>query len=151
MRSASEVINTILEFARNDYRIRVVGMEGSRTNKNAPQDGYQDYDISFLVTDIESFKESDDWLNTFGERIIMQKPEAMALFPPELGSWFSYLMIFKDGVKLDLTLIPFDELELYIGGDGLLEILMDKGWIIGINRPFRQGVLDSKPFFSVFR
>ena len=36
----------------------------------------------------------------------MQKPEAMALFPPELGSWFSYLMIFKDGVKLDLTLIP---------------------------------------------
>ena len=27
MRSASEVINTILEFARNDYRIRVVGME----------------------------------------------------------------------------------------------------------------------------
>ena len=36
MRSASEVINTILEFARNDYRIRVVGMEGSRTNKNAP-------------------------------------------------------------------------------------------------------------------
>ena len=126
MRLESEVINTVLEFARNDDRIRVVGMEGSRTNKNVPRDEYQDYDISFLVTDMESFKKSDDWLNIFGERIIMQKPEAMALFPPELGSWFSYLMVFADGVKIDLTLIPLDELELYIGGDGLLEIIMDK-------------------------
>ena len=150
MRSASEVINTILEFARNDYRIRVVGMEGSRTNKNAPQDGYQDYDISFLVTDIESFKESDDWLNTFGERIIMQKPEAMALFPPELGSWFSYLMIFTDGVKLDLTLIPFDELELYIGGDGLLEILMDKDGSLGLTAPSDRAYWIQRPSSAFF-
>ena len=44
-------------------------------------------------------------------------------------------MIFTDGVKLDLTLIPFDELELYIGGDGLLEILMDKDGSLGLTAP----------------
>ena len=74
-------------------------MEGSRTNIHAPRDEFQDYDISFLVTDMASFQQSDNWLDAFGPRIILQKPEAMELFAPELGNWFSYLMLFRDGAK----------------------------------------------------
>ncbi|MBZ4666819.1 MAG: putative aminoglycoside 6-adenylyltransferase [Mahella sp.] len=68
-----------------------MGMEGSRTNANVPKDEFQDYDVTYAVTDIESFKKEDKWLEYFGERIFMQKPEAMSLFPHELGNWFSYL------------------------------------------------------------
>ncbi|WP_238327428.1 aminoglycoside 6-adenylyltransferase [Paenibacillus gorillae] len=61
-----------------------------------------------------------------GERIILQTPEAMSMFPPDLGNWFSYLMLFTDGNRIDLILIPLEELEKYRNDDKLTVILMDK-------------------------
>lgn len=127
MRSEQEMMDMILSFARNDERVRVVTMEGSRLNKNAPRDRFQDYDISFMVKDIESYKKKDDWLDVFGRRIIMQKPEGMAMFPPTLGNWFSYLMLYEDGNRIDLKLIPIDELEKYFKqADSLTRVILDK-------------------------
>ncbi|MCU6712484.1 aminoglycoside 6-adenylyltransferase [Paenibacillus sp. J5C_2022] len=127
MRSEQEMMSLLIDFAENDDRIRVVTLEGSRTNKNIRPDPFQDYDISYFVTDIDSFKENDRWLRVFGNRIMMQKPENMELFPPELGNWFSYLMLFEDGIKVDLTLIPIDELDDYFtNSDGLVKVLLDK-------------------------
>ncbi|MCI8443117.1 MAG: aminoglycoside 6-adenylyltransferase [Provencibacterium sp.] len=130
MRSEKQVIEQLLGFAREEDRIRLVGMAGSRTNENVPADIYRDYDISFLVTEMKSFLQSDRWLDRFGPRLMMQKPEAMELFPSELGSWFSYLILFEDGVKLDLTLIPLKELSSYLHEDRLLRILLDKDGLV---------------------
>jgi len=129
MRTEREMMSLFMRFAENDARIRVVGMEGSRTNVNVPKDDFQDYDISFIVTDMESFLENDDWLDLFGKRIIMQKPEAMALFPAE-NDWFSYLMIFEDGVKIDLSIIPLELLDQYLKDDKLIRILLDKDRLV---------------------
>ena len=41
-----------------------------RTNKNVPKDQFRDYDISYLVPDMESFKKDDQWLDYFGDHII---------------------------------------------------------------------------------
>ncbi|GAY78243.1 aminoglycoside 6-adenylyltransferase [Niallia sp. Sow4_A1] len=131
MRSEQEMMDMLIKFARNDNRIRLVTLEGSRTNKNIPKDPFQDYDISYFVTDMDSFKENDQWLDIFGKRLIMQKPEDMELFPPELGNWFSYLMLFEDGNKLDLTLIPINEVDDYFSkSDGLVEVLLDKDSLV---------------------
>jgi len=131
MRSESEMMKMLINFAGNDERIRLVTLEGSRTNKNIPSDAFQDYDISYFVTDMDSFKEDDGWLDLFGKRIMMQKPEDMELFPPELGNWFSYLILFEDGNKLDVTLIPINEVEDYFSSsDGLVEVLLDKDSLI---------------------
>lgn len=127
MRSEAEMMNILMEFAKDDDRIRMVTLEGSRTNQNIPRDSFQDFDISYFVTNLDSFKESADWLDLFGKRLMMQKPEDMELFPPELGNWFSYIILFEDGNKLDLTLIPVEEVEDYFSkSDGLVEILLDK-------------------------
>ena len=112
MRKEHEMMELILSFAENDERVRLVGMEGSRVNAQVPKDLFQDYDVTYVVSDMESFKRNDDWLFFFGRRIIMQKPEAMSLFPPTLGNWFSYLMLFEDGTRIDLKLIPLEELDL---------------------------------------
>lgn len=131
MRSEQEMMNILVDFAMNEDRIRLVTLEGSRTNKNIPPDPFQDYDISYFVTDMESFKENDQWLDIFGDRAMMQKPEDMELFPPELGNWFSYIILFEDGNKLDLTLIPINEVEDYFAkSDGLVEVLLDKDTFI---------------------
>lgn len=127
MRSERQMMDLALEVAARDDRVRLVTLEGSRTNANVPRDLFQDYDISYFVTDMASFKENDRWLDVFGKRLIMQKPEDMELFPPELGNWFSYLMLFEDGNRIDLTLIPLEETEDYFAkSDGLVRVLLDK-------------------------
>ncbi|EPY09236.1 aminoglycoside 6-adenylyltransferase [Paenibacillus alvei TS-15] len=131
MRKEREMMDMFIEFAKQDDRIRLATLEGSRTNINITPDAYQDYDISYFVTNLDSFKANDQWLDAFGERLMMQKPENMELFPPELGNWFSYLILFKDGNKLDLTLIPLNEVEAYFtDSDGLVEVLLDKDSLI---------------------
>lgn len=131
LRTEREMMDMFIEFAKQDDRIRLVTLEGSRTNKNITPDTYQDYDISYFVTDFDSFKADDQWLDVFGARLMMQKPEDMELFPSELGNWFSYLILFEDGNKLDLTLIPLNEVEAYfVGSDGLVEVLLDKATLV---------------------
>lgn len=125
MRTEKEIYDLVLNFAFQDERIRIVTLEGSRTNVNIPKDNLQDYDITFFVIDMGEFLKSDDWLSVFGNRIMMQKPEDMELFPPE-EKGFSYIMLFDDGVKIDLTLLPVSMLEEYLTRDKLVKIMLDK-------------------------
>lgn len=126
MRTSNEMIDLVLSYAENDKRIRAVGLNGSRTNPNATRDMFQDFDIVYLVTEMDSFMEDRDWIDVFGDRIIMQTPENMSMFPPDLGGRFSYLMLFTDGNRIDLTLVPMEEKEIYCNEDKLTVILMDK-------------------------
>lgn len=126
LRSQDQMLELILTYAKNDERIRAVGLNGSRTNPNAPKDIFQDFDIVYLVTELNSFIEDRQWIDIFGQRIIMQTPEDMSMFPPTLAGRFSYLMLFKDGNRIDLTLIPIEEKERYCKEDKLTIILMDK-------------------------
>lgn len=48
MRDYEEIMNQILEFAKNDNRIRVVMINGSRVNSKAPVDIMQDYDVILI-------------------------------------------------------------------------------------------------------
>ena len=125
MRTEKQIFDTILSFAKADERIRVVTLEGSRTNINILADEFQDFDITFFVTDRQSFTDNDDWLNVFGEKLIMQKPEDMELFPAE-EKGFSYLMLFSDDIKIDLTLLTLDLLDEYFTWDKLTVLLLDK-------------------------
>ena len=91
MRSELEMLDLILNFARNDERVRAVILNGSRVNPEAPKDFFQDFDAVYFVTDIESFKADPDWIEVFGELMILQLPDDMSDPPPEDGS-YGYLM-----------------------------------------------------------
>lgn len=75
MRSEKEMMDTIIEVAEKDARIRGVYMNGSRTNPNAPRDVFQDYDIVYVVREISSFREDKEWIDVFGRRLYMQYPD----------------------------------------------------------------------------
>lgn len=49
MRSEKQIYDTVLNFAKADERIRMVTLEGSRTNINIRPDNFQDFDITFLL------------------------------------------------------------------------------------------------------
>lgn len=127
MRTETEIFDLILSVAKNDPRIRAVYMNGSRTNPNAPKDIYQDYDIVYVVDEFETFTADNSWIDIFGERLILQMPEAMR-YPSGEGH-FNWMMLFTDGNRLDLTLIPIQKPEL-IGNDSLTIPLLDKDGIL---------------------
>lgn len=130
MRTSAEMFTLFEKIAHSSDKIRVMTLEGSRVNSNVVPDIWQDYDITFLVTDVDGFKQSDEWLKVFGDIVFMQKPEAMDLFSPDLfEGWYSYLMLFSDGIKIDLTLVPITDIDQYFKQDPLIKVLIDKDGI----------------------
>lgn len=125
MRSEQEILELILNTAKNDDRIRAVIMNGSRANPNAPQDLFQDFDILYLVTEVKPFTTDPQWIDRFGELMILQMPETMQDPPPENDGSFTYLMQFTDGNRIDLSLFPIAQFN-YLKNDSLSILLLDK-------------------------
>lgn len=129
MRSECEMLDLILDAARGDERIRAVIMNGSRVNPNAPSDPFQDFDIVYLVRDVAPFKHNLEWIKRFGELMILQMPEDMQEPPPIQDGFFSYLMQFTDGNRIDLSIASLDKLAEFTQ-DSLTEILLDKDGLV---------------------
>lgn len=121
MRKENEVMQQILDFANNEDRVRVVMLNGSRVNPNAPKDIMQDYDIVFFVEDMDSlsYKTDQSWINVFGELVIMQQNDF------EDGAYI-FLMQFKDGVRIDLSFQDIRRIEESVREDTLSNILLNK-------------------------
>jgi len=134
MRGEKEMIELILGVARRDERIRAIILNGSRANPNAKKDIFQDYDIVYFVNRLETFTENHGWIDGFGERLILQMPDEMNLPGYEIDSEktaFAYLMRFKDGNRIDLTLFPLEKLETHFVFDSLSILLLEKDNIFG--------------------
>lgn len=125
MRSEQEILELIIDTAKTDDRVRAVIMNGSRVNPNARQDIFQDFDVVYFVTDVDSFTDDHTWINRFGEIIILQMPEAMGDPPAANNGSFAYLMQFTDGNRIDLTLFPVDRFHQR-KRDSLSLLLLDK-------------------------
>ncbi|MBO4640090.1 MAG: aminoglycoside 6-adenylyltransferase [Treponema sp.] len=126
MRTEEQMYDLILQIAQDDERIRAVYMNGSRTNKNAPKDIFQDYDIVYVVKKTAPFIEDKNWINKFGEISFMQYPDESPYFPSDKENSYGYLMMFKDGNRIDLTLQSESYAKAHIKDDKLCKILLDK-------------------------
>lgn len=125
MRSEQEMMELIVTTAQNDERIRAVMLNGSRANPNVQGDLFQDFDIVYFVTSVESFTADHSWIDRFGELMIVQMPEAMDDPPPMRDGHFGYLMQFMDGNRIDLTLFPMAQLQAF-EAESLSQMLLDK-------------------------
>ena len=101
-----ELLQLILDTARDDARVRAVMLTGSRANPNAVKDVFQDFDIVYYVTEVASFTADHAWIDRFGERMILQMPKTMGDPPPEKNDDFIYLIQLMDRNRIDLNLSP---------------------------------------------
>ncbi|RWZ60359.1 aminoglycoside 6-adenylyltransferase [Halobacillus fulvus] len=125
MRSEQQMLDLVITQAKHDDRIRAVIMNGSRVNPTVRKDCFQDYDIVYIVKELNSFIADHSWVDHFGERLIMQLPDESPLYPDERRTdRFAYLMQFKDGNRIDLTLQIIDSLPAKF--DSLSKVLLDK-------------------------
>lgn len=130
MRSEREMLELIINTAKEDERIRGVIMSGSRADTHAPKDIYQDYDIIYFVTDVAPFWNNTAWLEEkFGGISLLQTPEIMSLIPPDNDGSFVFLTIFEDGNRIDLNITS----DPYIDDGEPVIVLLDKtGELSGI-------------------
>lgn len=112
MRSEPEIRKQIMDLARRDERIRAVILNGSRANPDIEPDKYQDYDIVFYVTAYKEFVDEEVWTSAWGKILICQKPDEMTLCGQQKTAvtGFHHLMIFEDGNRIDLTVLPVESL-----------------------------------------
>ncbi|TJY41100.1 aminoglycoside 6-adenylyltransferase [Cohnella pontilimi] len=129
MRSERMMLDLILGFAKEDTRIRAVVMSGSRGDPTAPRDRFQDYDIVYVVSELESFVADRSWIQRFGDILIMQTPDENSLADDDPRDSFAFLMLFTDGNRIDLTFHPLDKLNK-LHFDSLSVPLLDKDGIL---------------------
>ena len=79
--------------------MEAVALSGSRANPRAPKDEFQDYDVVYIVDDLEDLISDLSWLDQFGNRTDSNSTTV-------LGHRRLYLMLFEDGNRIDLTLCP---------------------------------------------
>ncbi len=97
------MLDKIIRFANLEHTIRAAILNGSRASPSAPTDEFQDYDVIFIVKEVAPFVENQYWINQFGKLIIMQKPDEMDGIWLQQNKKFTFLMLFEDGNRIDLT------------------------------------------------
>jgi aminoglycoside 6-adenylyltransferase len=150
MRSEQEMLDLIIGTARQDDRIRAVIISGSRTNPDAPKDCFQDFDIVYVVTELIPYVHNLEWINRFGELMILQLPDEMADPAPEKTFGYCYLMQFMDGNRIDLTIYPLDKIDK-MDWEGFNGVLLDKdGYVSSLIPPGEKVSIPKPPTAEVF-
>lgn len=62
MRAETEMLDLILQTAKT-IQFKAIAMSGSRTNPKAPRDEFQDYDVVYIVDDLDNLTSDLSWLN----------------------------------------------------------------------------------------
>jgi aminoglycoside 6-adenylyltransferase len=132
MRTEQEMMDLILRIAKRDERIRAVYMNGSRANPNVIKDSYRDYDIVYVVTETAPFIADKSWILNFGDLLIVQEPDSNDLgwgIDHDFTKRYVWLMLFKDGTRIDLGIEIKDETDKNFTDDTLTVPLLDKDGI----------------------
>lgn len=123
VRNEAEMLAVILRVGQK-IGVQAIAISGSRREPNAISDRFQDYDIVYIVDNMQELIAEPSWLEEFGQIMIMQTPESSVLSQPSLGGRFTFLMHFEDGNRIDLMLCPVELIHL-LQAEPFLERLYD--------------------------
>ena len=129
MRTDHEILGLILGTVKT-LKVDAVALSGSRTNQKVQTDEFQDYDVVYVVDNLDNLTRDISWLDQFGTRIIEQHNI--------LGNRRLYLMLFEDGNRIDLTLCPKDHVQEWVDSEAGFTVLEDKKGIFETYSPSPQ-------------
>ena len=129
MRAETEMLDLILQTAKT-LQVKAVAMSGSRTNQKTSKDEFQDYDVVYVVENLNELITDLSWLDRFGKRIIEQEVT--------LGHRRLYLMLFEDGNRIDLALCPKDRIKEWVDSEAGFTVLEDPNGLFELYSPSPQ-------------
>ena len=115
-RSEAQMFDLIIQTAKS-LKVEAVAMSGSRTDTKAPKDEFQDYDVVYVVDDLDNLASDLAWLDQFDNCLIEQYNV--------LGHRRLYLMLFEDGNRIDLTLCPKEYVKEWVESEADFTVLED--------------------------
>ncbi|MDG3029496.1 aminoglycoside 6-adenylyltransferase [Streptococcus sp. ST2] len=116
MRTETEMMDLILQIAES-LQVEAVALSGSRSDIHSLRDEFQDYDVVYIVENLEDLISDLSWLDQFGIRLIEQHNV--------LGHRRLYLMLYEDGNRIDLTLCPKEHIQEWVDSEANFEVIKD--------------------------
>ena len=126
MKSEIKIVNKILQISKN-LSISAVALSGSRINPQTQEDEFQDYDVVYIVENLNDLLSDLSWLDQFGIRLIEQHNV--------LGHRRLYLMLFEDGNRIDLTLCPKEYIQEWVDSEAGFRVLKDENGLFESYQP----------------
>ena len=126
MRTDTEMMNLILQIGES-LRVEAVALSGSRINPQTQEDEFQDYDVVYIVENLEDLISDLSWLDQFGMRLVEQHNV--------LGHRHLYLMLFEDGNRIDLTLCPKEHIQEWVDSEAGFRVLKDEKGLFEAYQP----------------
>lgn len=150
------VIDRLIHWAEKTVSIRAMLLFSSRANPADPVDIFSDYDILLAVTDIHPFHSNSQWLEEFGEvLVVFRNPIGL-----ERGfESFGFITHYQDGTKIDYCFYPVEFLrwaaqqpQLPEDLDNGYTVLVDKdGLTTGLQPPTHTAYILQPPSEKVYR
>ena len=129
MRTETEILNLLLQVAKT-LKVEAMALSGSRTNGQAPKDEFQDYDVVYLVENLDELISDLSWIDQFGKRMIKQEVR--------LGRRRLHLMLFEDDNRIDLTLCPKVHIKEWVDSEAGFTVLVDEKGLFESYSPSHQ-------------
>lgn len=126
MRTETEMMDLIVQIAET-LQVEAVALSGSRTTPDSLKDEFQDYDVVYIVENLEDLISNLSWLDQFGMRLIEQQNV--------LGHRRLYLMLFEDGNRIDLTLCPKEHMQEWVDSEAGFKVLKDDAGLFDMYQP----------------
>lgn len=134
MRTETEMMDLILQIAES-LQVEAVALSGSRSDIHSLRDEFQDYDVVYIVENLEDLISDLSWLDQFGIRLIEQHNV--------LGHRRLYLTLFEDGNRIDLTLCPKEHIQEWVDSEANFEVIKDDKGLFEAYQP------NSKRYWTV--
>ena len=126
MRTETEMMDLILQIAES-LQVEAVALSGSRADIHSLRDRFQDYDVVYIVENLEDLISDLSWLDQFGIRLIEQHNV--------LRHRRLYLMLFEDGNRIDLSLCPKEYIQEWVESEANFEVIKDDNGLFEAYQP----------------
>lgn len=122
------IVSHLRRWASTNEDIATMLMTSTRAIPGGRVDALSDYDIILVVRDITPFAEDRSWIGEFGE-VLVAYWDPIETDPDTGQNWTGNIVQYADGLKIDFTLWPVEQLTAIAEMDALPPEL-DAGYVV---------------------
>jgi aminoglycoside 6-adenylyltransferase len=142
MNSYDDIMEKLVAYANKSELIQVMLLFGSRARVKNVADKYSDYDIIFLVKDVDYFLNTDQWLNQI-EKCYISFQEPTAAYGQERRVFFS------DAMDMDFLFYDVKEYER-LASDTTIQSFCFRGYKMLVDKiDFKTAIERNKSFEDI--
>jgi aminoglycoside 6-adenylyltransferase len=142
MNADCDILERLVSFADKSELIQAMLLFGSRARDKNIADQYSDYDIIFLVKDVDYFLNTDEWLNQIEHYYI-------SFEEPTAAGGQERRLFFRDALDMDFLFFNANESER-LAADKTIQSFFSRGYKILVDKIDLKGEIErNKPFEEI--